>query len=532
MRKKDLELIRGLLSRRRAMQGMGAVLGATAAGCNNDDPVGADGTGSSDSSSSSGSPTTTITPTTSTTNDVTSESGVADSSSSSESSSGESESSTGEPVDECMGDGGLTPAELLADIDTVIVVVMENRSFDHYFGSATFLESWQVEGLAGDESNLDLEGNTITVFAMDNLEINDPPHDWDPVHLSWNNGKLDGFVIQHELQNPGTHEEVMGYYVRDQLPITYALAEGFTLCDRWHCAVLGPTWPNRFYIHAASSGSQQGNFPEPSLVTIWDQLAEAGIDARNYYSDVPWVWGAFANPFISYTDGLDEFFAAAEAGSLPPFAVIDPNFGLLGGGGQNDDHPNANITMGQIFLASIYEALAQSPQWYSCLLIITYDEHGGFYDHVNPPETVDDDPEFAQLGIRVPTIVAGPHVRRGCVNSTLLEHVSIISTMTVKHGLAPLNGRVTATADVSSCINPAYIGDPQPPIKLPMIEAPLGELLTSRDDPSVHSEMREMIADGRLPIPAHRRHPDAGRDVAMELIRHAQRLGVLKLTDG
>ncbi len=534
MRKKDLELIRGLLSRRRALQGMGAMLGATAAGCSNDDAA-ADGTGDSSESSSSGSPTSTTTslPTTSTTTSQSSTTEGVDSSSSSDGSSSSEDSSTGEPVDECMGDGGLTPDELLAGIDTIVVVVMENRSFDHYFGSSTFLEGWQVEGLVGDESNLDLEGNTITVFAMDDLAVVDPPHDWDPVHLQWNLGKMDGFVIQHELDDPGHETEVMGYYVRDQLPVSYALAEGYTLCDRWHCAVLGPTWPNRFYIHCASSGGQQGNFPQPGLVSIWDQLAEAGLDARNYYSDVPWVWGAFANPFAGYTDGLDEFFAAAQAGSLPPYVVIDPNFGLLGAEGQNDDHPDANITMGQIFQASIYEALAQSPQWYSCLLVITYDEHGGFFDHVPPPETVDELPEFAQLGIRVPSIVIGPHVRRGCINSTQLEHTSIISTVTRRHGLVPLNDRVTATNDLSSCINPEFIGDPQPPVKLPPIEARLEDLLVQRPpNPSTHGELRQMIADGTIPIPAHRRHPNAGNDIAMELIGHAQRLGVLKLTKG
>jgi phospholipase C len=530
LRKKDLELIRGLLSRRRALQGIGAVLGATAAGCASDDPASADGTGSSESSSSGPAPTTTtLTPSTSSSADTSSSSSEG-SSSSSESSSSE-ESSTGEPVDECIGDGGLSPEELLADIDTIVVVVMENRSFDHYFGSASFLESWQIEGLAGAESNLDLSGTAVSVFAMSNQEIDDPPHDWTPVHLAWNLGKMDGFVIQHELDHPATHTEVMGYYVRDQLPISYALAEGYTLCDHWHAAVLGPTWPNRFYIHCASSDGEMGNFPHGSLTSIWDVLSAEGIEGRNYYSDIAWVWGAFANPFTSYTAGLDEFFAAAQGGSLPPFVVIDPNFGLLGGGGQNDDHPDANITMGQVFLASVYEALAQSPQWYSCLLVITYDEHGGFYDHVNPPETVDDLPEFAQLGIRVPSIVIGPHVRRGCVNSTQLEHCSIISTVTVKHGLTPMNDRVAASSDLSSCINPAYLGDPQPPVKLPPIEAALEDLLVQRPPhPDTHKELRQMIADGTIPIPANRRHPEAGRDIAMELIGHAQRLGVLKLT--
>ncbi len=535
MRKKDLESFHRLLSRRRAMQGMGAVF-AGASGCSNDD-ASAGGTEGSSSGSSSGDPSTTATmtsanPSTSSTSaDGTGTTEVdPDSSSSAESSDG----STGEPVDECSGDAGLSAAELLAEIDTIVVVVMENRSFDHYFGSATFLEDWQVEGLTGDESNLDLGGNTITVFAMDNLEVADPPHEWDPVHLQWNQGKLDGFVIQHELLHPDTHTEVMGYYVRSQLPISYALAESYTLCDRWHAALLGPTWPNRFYIHCANADGQQDNFPVFGIESIWDVLEaqDPPISARNYYSDVPWAWGGFANPLASFTDGIDEFFGAAAAGTLPQFVVIDPNFGLLGGGeGQNDDHPDANVTMGQILLASIHEALAQSPQWSRCLLVITYDEHGGFYDHVNPPETVDPEPAFTQLGFRVPSIVIGPHVRRGCINSTQLEHVSIISTLTARHGLAPMNERVSATADLSSCINPNYLDDPQPPAQLPKIAARLSELLATRGPKQSHPEMRELIAKGDIPIPAHRRHPGASRDVAMELITQAQRLGVLTLLD-
>jgi len=531
MRKKDLESIHRLVSRRRAMQGMGAVL-AGVAGCGADD---ASATGDEGSSSGSG---TTINPSSaSTSTDPSSGSGSADGSSGvdPDSSSGDpsDDSSTGEPVDACNGDAGLTAAELLAEIETVVVLVMENRSFDHYFGSATFLEGWTVDGLDGSESNLDLGGNAIAVFAMDNLEVADPPHGWDAVHLTWNLGKMDGFVIQHELIEPAFHTEVMGYHTREHLPISYALAEGYTLCDHWFAAVLGPTWPNRFYLHCASANGQQGNLPNFGITSIWDVLAQQQppISARNYYSDVPWAWGGFADPLASFTDGLDEFFQAAQAGTLPQFVMIDPNFGLLGGEGQNDDHPAANVTMGQVLLAAVHEALAQSPQWGRCLFIITYDEHGGFYDHVPPPETVDENPAFTRLGMRVPSLVIGPHVRRGCVNNTVLEHVSVISTLTTRFSLPPINARVTATNDLSSCIDPAYLDDPQPAISLPKIQARLSELLTVRGNNDAHPEMRAMLARGEIPVPAHRRHPEASRDIAMELIGHAQRLGVLTLID-
>ena len=531
MRKKDLESVRWLFTRRRVMQGMGAVAMGAACG---DDEAGAGGTDDSGSSStmdpSSTTASTSSTSTSSTSIDPDSSSTNVDPDSSS--SAGSSESSTGEPVEECSGDGGLTPAELLAETDIIVVLVMENRSFDHYFGSATFLEDWQVDGLTGDESNLDLGGAAVAVFPMANLAVVDPPHGWESMHAQWNDGAMDGFVTEHEMVEPGAYTEVMGYYVRDQLPISYALAEGYTLCDRWFCSVLGPTWPNRFYIHCATSNGEQSNFPAFGIGSIWDSLAAAKIPARNYYHDVPWVWGGFANPFVNYTDGIDEFFAAAEVGTLPQFVVIDPNFGLLGGGeGQNDDHPDANVTMGQILIAAVHEALAQSPQWSRCMLVITYDEHGGFYDHAAPPETVDENAGFEQLGVRVPTIVCGPQVRRGCVNSTQFDHVSIVSTATTRFSLPPINERVTATNDLSSCIHPSYLQDPQPPIVLPMIEAKLQDLLATNGPKQSHPELRGMIARGEIPIPENRRHPGASRDIAMSVIAQAQRLGVLKLVD-
>lgn len=528
MRKKDLETIRGLLSRRRALQGATALAAATVAGCGDGDQGGENGgTSTGDAPQSTTTSTDAATTSADSTGANVDDSTSDGSSSETSSSSSSEESSTGEPVDACAGDGGLTPQELLAEIDTIVVVMMENRSFDHYFGSAAFLEGWAIEGLTGGESNADLSGADIVVFPLENLQPADPPHDWDACHLAWNDGENDGFVVQHELVNPDSHTEVMGYHVRAQIPTLYALAESYTLCDHWFSSVMGPTWPNRFYLHAATSNGQQSNFPEPSITHIWDVLEAAGIEARNYYSDIAWSWGGFTSPFASYTDSLDEFFTAAAAGTLPAFVVVDPNFGLLPGGeGGNDDHPDHDITFGQLFLASIYEAMVQSPQWNRCLLVITYDEHCGFYDHVAPPQTVDAFAGFEQLGFRVPSVVIGPTVRRGCVNSTQFEHVSVISTLTTKFGLVPLNERVSATNDLSSCIDPALVGNPQPPAKLPSLVVSRAELFAERYRGSSQPELAAMIADGRIPLPADRRHASASREAAELLLAHAERLGV------
>ena len=445
-----------------------------------------------------------------------------------ESSGGGEGDTTGGPEAGCEGNGGLTPEELLANVDTIVVVMMENRSFDHYFGAATFREDWSINGLTGDETNPRLDGTPVQVFNLDNLTPEDPPHSWGSVHEQWNAGAMDGFVREHEMSHPGSYDEVMGYHVRGQLPVLYALADNYVVCDNWFSSVLGPTWPNRFYMHCATSGGLQSNLPNPGLPSIWNVLGDAGVSGLNYFSDVPWAWGAFTNPLLSYTQTIGNFFDAAAAGTLPSFVIVDPNFGLLPGGeGGNDDHPSHDITLGQIFLGSVYQALAQSPQWESCLLIITYDEHGGFYDHAPPPEFVDSNPAFAQLGIRVPSVVVGPHVRQGCVDNTLYDHVSPLATATRRFGLAWINDRAEQTADVSNAIDSAYLDDPQPPARIPLLSVSVEEVL--RKTGTSQHEMASMIQSGTIPLPRDRRDPGASRRVALEMLEHAQRLGVVEL---
>jgi phospholipase C len=341
-------------------------------------------------------------------------------------------------------------------------------------------------------------------------------------------GANDGFVTQHELDAPGSAHEVMGYHVRAQLPVSYALADNYVLCERWFASVMGPTWPNRFYLNCATSGGMMSNDAVPGLPTIWDLLASEGVSAANYYSDLPWVWGGLANVETPYTNTLDAFFDAAERGTLPSFSIVEPNYGVLPGSeGGNDDHPSHDITLGQIFLGSVYQALAQSPQWERCLLIITYDEHGGFYDHVSPPTAFDELREFQQLGFRVPSLVIGPHVRRGCVDGTQLDHVSPIATVTRRFGLPLLNERVGQTSDVSSAIDPAFLGNPQPPAPIPVLSVSLDEVLRKRG--TGQEELAALVARGELPLPASRRHAGAGREVALRLLERAQRLGVVRL---
>ncbi|MCA9635903.1 MAG: alkaline phosphatase family protein, partial [Myxococcales bacterium] len=426
MTRKYLNSIRLMLSRRQAIQGLGALIGGAAVGCGDDsdattNDAGTTGaTGTSGDASSSGDASTSTGGSTSGTGTGTGDTSTgtstgAETTGTTTGSTGAVETTgdtttTGEPVDECAIESDLTPAELLAKVEHIVVICMENRSFDHYYGSLKLVEGLAVEGLTGDEVNPDKDNQMVGVYKMDNFEPEDPPHGWDEVHAQWNGGACDGFVLEHEkVWGPGIQQEVMGYHVREQLPVLYALADNYALCDHWFASLLGPTWPNRYYVHCATSKGRKDNTPAlPLPKTIQSVLGGAGISNNNYYDGlVAWRWGAFPGIGFSDTDSFDEFFSRIDAGTLEQVIIIDPDFMA------NDDHPSHNIMLGQAFIATIYEALAQSEYWEKSLLVITYDEHGGFYDHVSPPATEDSEgPEYAQMGFRVPSVVIGPHVRR------------------------------------------------------------------------------------------------------------------------
>ena len=539
MTKKYLRDARATLaSRRRAVQAMGSLVGTALLGCGGSDPGGESSGGSSEGGggSSGGEVPTTSggDATTSGGTGIGDESSTGGSSSGGEASSG-GEESTGEPVDECASGSTLTPEELLAGIDHIIVLMMENRSFDHYYGSLKFIEGKAVEGLAGTETNPNLDQTDVQVFLLEEFEVQSPPHEWDECHLQFNLGENNGFVFEAEKKNPGLGAQVMGYHVREQIPVLYGLADNFTLCDRWFSSVMGPTWPNRFYLHACSANGQKDNFPEPFLETLWHRCDDAGITSRCYFTDVPWVAGAFplvptvwgklgdnVDGFnlndIQNPNSLERFFADCATGDLPNFAIIDPGFT------SNDDHPAHNIQLGQILIGSIYKALAESPAWQKTLLVITYDEHGGFYDHVPPPETVDEDPEFTQLGFRVPSLVIGPTVRRGCVNATQFEHCSVGATLMRRFGLVPLNERMATAADLSSCIHPDLINDPQPGPPVPKVDVSVSEILA---DVGHRTSQHELFLASKTALDDQ--HRQRVRAATLTLLKQAEKLGVARL---
>jgi phospholipase C len=234
------------------------------------------------------------------------------------------------------------------------------------------------------------------------------------------------------------------------------LVDHFTVCDRWFCSILGPTYPNRFYTHAGTTDRLENSMTQSSLPTIWDRLAAAGVPANYYFSDLPFLalWGQKYLPIARH---VDTFFAQAAAGTLPPFTYIDPFFVGEDQGASNDDHPHADIRRGQEFLAKVVKTLMASPTWQSTVLVITYDEWGGFFEHVVPPRLPDrpSTPALAlgQAGFRVPGYVVSPFAPRRHVNSSVFDHTSILNMVEWRFGLPPLQPRDSNARNLATALN-------------------------------------------------------------------------------
>ena len=391
-------------------------------------------------------------------------------------------------------------------ITTYVYLMMENRSYDHDLGARSLVEGLPGDGLETAKPNPDLDGKPIAPFAapIDHNEAAasvcdiDPPHGWDASHAAFNNGLMDGFVKEHQTDHAGliTAVEPMKYMTRDNLPVTWALADAYTSCDRWFCSVMGPTLPNRAYWHTATSFGINNNneviekFSAVPVPTIYNRLDDKGVDWAYYYGSLA-VVSLLANPGPYQLDlgpddgtgrirrfgdaklGNGQFFKDCAAGKLPSVVYIDPAFGT------NDDHPPVHPILGQELIAAVYTALAKSPQWKNILLVVTYDEHGGYYDHVPPPVTTDDTlakfgvDGFQQMGFRVPTMVIGPYVKQGHVSSVVFDHTSALKHLQNAFGLESLNVRMDAANDLTDCLDLERLekGLPAAPAQIPAINS-------------------------------------------------------------
>ena len=438
------------------------------------------------------------------------------------------------PVAAADGTPQAAAQKLLSGIDTIVVVMMENRLFDHLFGGLATDPSYPaaktIDGLTGTESNLDAAGLPVTVnLAPAEISKLDPKHDWDSSHRAFNGGRNDGFV----LVNPGANQaEVMSFHQRATAPFLYGLCDQYTVCDRWFSSVMGPTWPNRYYLHAATASGHKTNLPmglNPPP-TVWQRLAEHCIPASYYYAgSIPWYSVTFPANSFSGDDPvapqtIDHFFSDAARGALPSFSIIDPDFNV------NDGHPPFDFSLAEAFLSSIHRAMAASVHWPRSLLVIMFDEHGGYYDHVAPPTVPDPDADFRQIGFRVPAVVVGPQVRTGAVVSTPYDHVSILATLATRFGIGSLGPRMDAAADLSACIDPDRADAMALGSRLslpPTIEVPAALIRSAPHRPTSQPELEALARAGG--VPAHHVDPRSAEERLHAWLRHAQALEAIRV---
>jgi len=367
----------------------------------------------------------------------------------------------------------LPPADRSA-IEHIVVVMMENRSFDHFLG-------WlpNADGKQAGLSYVDPTGATQNTYHLagdfSGCGGIDPNHSYEGGRIQYNNGKMDGVL------RSGNDNFSIGYYKEEDLTFFGALARQYTTLDRYFSSFMGPTLPNRIFLHTGQTDRIDGSPGVCELETIWERLEDAGVSAR-CYSRMLSLWGSeYADSMYSY----DDYLRDAAAGQLPAVSFVDPPYDPHAG--SFDDHPFADIRNGDAFLSRTYHALVNSPCWAKSVLIVTFDEGGGFFDHVPPPRVVAPnkmDPDCidgcALLGFRVPTVIASPFSVGSPlfprVNSTVFDHTSVLKFIEWRWNLKPLTAR-DACAEIGNLASVLDLANPRTkppvlPVTLPVPKSP------------------------------------------------------------
>lgn len=366
------------------------------------------------------------------------------------------------------------PAPDQSGIEHIIVVMMENRSFDHLLGWMPNANGRQ------DMSFADARGAIHPTYRLTSLTgcgHPDPDHSYPAARSEYDNGKMDGW-----LRTTTNDIYCIGYYAEQDFPFFSALARNYTTLDNFFPSILGPTFPNRIFSHAAQTDRLDDSPAISSLPTIWDALAKAGITHGYYFSNVPFLalWGARYIPISSL---FAQFLLDVATGSLPAISFLDPSYTIVDLGEGSDDHPHADMRAGEAFLQQVFHAVSQGPHWDKTVLLITRDEWGGFFDHVVPPRVIAPNQVDADLvdgkallGCRVPVLLVSPFSRGNPanprINSLLYDHTSVLKLIEWRWNLPPLTAR-DASGEVT---NLAYALDFDAPVTsvpvLPQVSAP------------------------------------------------------------
>jgi phospholipase C len=360
----------------------------------------------------------------------------------------------------------------------VVHLILENRSFDQMLGCMKAVYS-DLDGIdpTALKSNEDTAGQVYTQAATQVRQMLkwDPHHEVPRVAVQLENGNS-GFVKDFSQQYPDStsvaRQQIMDYYGLDFLPALHALGRNFKICDRWFSSLPGPTWPNRFFaltgtsngrVNMPSDGTHKADLSgyfQQTQTTLFDRLNDQAVHWKVYFHDIPQttVLDGQRQPHnvarYFYVSQLYEDARGPES-EFPEYCLIEPDFM---GYGQNDGHPPHDIMRSERLIADVYNALrANDELWRSTLLIVMFDEHGGFYDHVIPPKANPPDDAkpseyaFDQLGVRVPALLVSPWVKPG-VDHTQFDHTSVLKYLTEKWGLGPLGRRTAAATSIGRLI--------------------------------------------------------------------------------
>jgi len=367
--------------------------------------------------------------------------------------------------------------DLLPQIEHIVVLMKENHTFDNYFGMLGRGDGFTLD-VHGQpvNSNPDAAGRPVTVHHLTSPW--QPWHGldqhWNASHLQWNHGANDGFVRTTNSSLP------MGYWTGDDLPFYYGLARTFPIGDRYFASCLAQTFPNRRFLQAGTASGLVATRlpnpfePNPPTGTVWDELDRHQISWVNYFVELPEI-GLYPRVWIDHPSNahpIAAFYQDCRLGRLPAISLITPDLFVISEGETQD------VQAGEAFTASVVDAVLHSPSWPRTMLIVVYDEGGGYYDHVPPPSAVapDDVPPathvppdqpggYDQLGFRVPCIVVAPFAKAGHVSHVVYDHTSILKTIQNKWNLPPLTRRDAAAADLLDFLDltgaPAFL---QPPL--------------------------------------------------------------------
>jgi phospholipase C len=350
-------------------------------------------------------------------------------------------------------------------IGNLVISCQENRSFDHYFGYAAQVQA-KGFGPPPGYTQPDASGGRHAPYELTQLRTADPGHSWAAVHQQYDGGQMDGFYAS-------SGEVAIGYYTANELPYYSGLFRTAGLCANYFCSLLGPTWPNRFYLMSGTSGGITNNgqwgygiFDSGRWPIILDLLDEAGVTWKIYnlggIDDVPSgetdnvavFWTRYAHD--PRTTALQQdYLDDCRRGTLPQVSWLIPSYT-----NQLDEHPPADVSVGMRLQQDMITALRRSPLWSRSAFLLTYDEHGGFFDHVAPPQV-----DAYGLGVRVPLWVVSPFARRGVVTARKpADHVSTLKLIERLYGLPTLASR-NHTFDASTPTGPGYDtgGAPAPP---------------------------------------------------------------------